>query len=219
MRRCSYPLQWPPNTKRTKPAERQRSRFGSRGQGQLSPYEAAKQVIAELHRLHASFVTITTMLPTRHDGLPYSDGRSEDPGVAVWFTHHGRERCLACDAWTTHGENLRAIALSIEAMRGLERWGVAEVVERTFAGFAALPAAGGGEEAPQEPPPKKLPWRDVIGGHWPDLPPEDLLAIAKRRHRARITQHHPDRGGDTATAAELNAALAEAEAELGGRDA
>lgn len=214
MARSPYPLQWPPNTARTKSEDRKRSAFGRGVHGQLSPYETAKELIAEMRRLGASFVVITSLLPMRHDGLPYSDGRSEDPGVAVWFTHRGHERVFACDAWRTHGENMRAITLSIEAMRGLERWGMADVIERAFAGFAALPA---GE--PERP--TKKPWREVLGGAsvggWPDsqLEPEELLAVAKARHRKLIQLHHPDRGGDVAVAAELNAALAEAERELG----
>lgn len=213
MKRSPYPLQWPEGFKRTKPIDRARSRFGGTNvgnRGQVSPYEAAKDVIAELTRLGASNHVITSQLPTRHDGLPYSDGRSDDPGIAVWFVHKGQERVFACDRWFTPGENLRAIALSIEAMRGLTRWGMADVETRTFAGYAALPAGG---ETP--PAPKKRPWREVLGETWPELDNDELLVIAKSRHKKLIAIHHPDKGGDLAIAAELNVAIAEAEAELG----
>lgn len=220
MPRSPYPLQWPANTPRTKPGDRERSRFGGTNagnRGQVSPYEAAKDLLLEIQRLGGSHAVITSLLPTRHDGLPYSDGRSEDPGVAVWFVHKGHERVFACDKWRTHGENLRAIALSIEAMRGLDRWGVAGAVEKAFAGFAALPAGKTEDNAP--PPPVKRPWREVLGetfAPWPELDNDELLVIAKARHRKLIALHHPDRGGDVAIASELNVALAEAEAELGG---
>lgn len=210
MPRSPYPLQWPPTSPRTKSENRKRSHFGATRGGQLSPYEAAKGLLDELRRLGASHVVITSLLPTRHDGLPYSDGRSEDPGVAVWFVHRGHERVFACDAWRTHGENLRAIALSVEAMRGLERWGMADVVERAFAGFAALPAG----DADTPPQPRKRPWREVLGSTWPELDHDELLVLAKSRHRKLIQQHHPDAGGTHELAAELNAALAEAEKEL-----
>lgn len=210
MARSPYPLQWPQGSKRTKPADRRRSSFGARAQGQLSPYETAKDLLAELRRLGASHVVITSLLPTRHDGLPYSDGRNEDPGVAVWFVHKGHERVFACDAWRTHGENMRAIALSVEAMRGLERWGMADVIEKVFAGFAALPAG-------EPTQPAKRSWREILGqtfAPWPELDAEELLVLAKSRHRKLIVLHHPDRGGDPTIASELNAALGEAEAEL-----
>ena len=92
------------------------------------------QAIFALGRLKADQVIITSLLPTWHDGLPHSDGRSEDPGVAVWCRYNGRERVFACDQWQTHAENLRAISLSIEAMRGPVHWGMAEVAEHAFAG-------------------------------------------------------------------------------------
>lgn len=105
MKRSPYPLQWPPGRSRTKPADRRNSQFG--GREPLTPYEAAKSLLAEVKRLGASHAVITSMLPTRHDGLPYSDGRTDDPGVAVWMVHRGHERVFACDRWRTPGENLR----------------------------------------------------------------------------------------------------------------
>lgn len=211
MTRSPYPLQWPPNTPRTKPQDRRRSAFGdAKSKGQVSPYEAAKDLLHELELLHASHVVITSLLPTRHDGLPYSDGRSEDPGVAVWCVYRGHERVFACDEWRTHGENMRAIALSIGALRGLSRWGMADVADRAFAGFAALPAGSGEEFVPKA----HRPWRDVLGGVWPELENVELLVLAKARHRKAIATAHPDAGGSHELAAELNTALAEAEQEL-----
>jgi hypothetical protein len=212
--RRPYPLQWPPGQKRTPPQNRMQSRFGDRrwshaDRGGVSPYEAAKELLSELRLLGASHVTITSQLPTRNDGLPYADGRCQDPGAAVWFVHRGHERVFACDRWFTVGENLRAIALSVGAMRGLSRWGMADVEERAFAGFAALPA---GE-------PERPAWREVFGvGDLGDLPPADLLSVVKGRHRKMIAAEHPDVGGDTARAAVLNVALAEATAELAATD-
>lgn len=180
-----------------------------------SVYEAAKDLVAELDRLKASRAVITSLLPTRHDGLPYSDGRSEDPGIAVWCVYRGRERVFACDEWQTHAENLRAIALSIAALRGLARWGMADVAERAFAGFALLPAGQDDGALPPAPPPRP-PWREVFGvaALVDDLVVDDLVAVVKARHRKLIAEAHPDAGGNADHAAELNAALDEAIAEL-----
>lgn len=218
MTRQPYPLQWPPNTRRTNPSDRRRSTFRTRVDGTFrlpSVYEAAKDLLDELRRLKADRVVITSFLPTRHDGLPYSDGRSEDPGIAVWCVYNGRERVFACDEWQTHSENLRAITLSIEALRGLSRWGMAEVAERAFAGFAALPP-GAPDVLPE--PPRRPPWREVfaVDESLTDLANDDLAAIIKARHRKLIAAAHPDAGGDTAAAAAINAALDEALAELAG---
>ena len=40
---------------------------------------------------------------------------------------------------------LMRLAKSIEAMRGIERWGPSQMMERTFTGFAALPEKSGSD--------------------------------------------------------------------------
>lgn len=213
MARKPYPLQWPETAKRTPLGARERSRFGPKGRGEVSVFAAAVDVRRELNLLGAGNSIITSMLPTRSDGLPYADGGrvQHDPGIAVWFELAGDEMVFACDRWATAGENLWAISLSINAMRGLERWGMADVVNRAFAGFKALPPGSAGT-MPAGPPP----WREVLGGAWPpDLDKADQLAIAKARYRAAIAKSHPDAGGSHELAASLNAAIAAAELELG----
>jgi hypothetical protein len=192
------------------PGDRQHSQFGGRHRDALSAFATGQDVIDELARLGAGSWVITSNLPSRGlEGIPYADApRGVDPGIAVWFAYKRVERVLACDRWYRPEENLRAIAKSIEAMRGLERWGVADVLESVFTGFAAaLP--------PGAPPAAKRPWRDVLEmGNHQMLDASDQLAVAKARHRKLIAEAHPDAGGDHVRAAELNAALTEAEAEL-----
>jgi hypothetical protein len=208
MKRQPYPLQWPSRLPRTKAAERRWSQFGGRSRGDLSPHATGQEVVEELTRLGAANAVITSCLPSRGpEGIPFADApKGDDPGIAVWFEFRRVERVFACDRWRMPAENLRAIAKSIEAMRGLDRWGVADVLEGVFAGFAAALPAGA---------PVKREWREVPGGTWPEIAPEELAAIAKARHRRLIAVVHPDAGGDVARAAEVNAALDEAIAELG----
>lgn len=63
----------------------------------------------------------------------------DDSGVAVYFNYDGKQRVLACDKWKTPAENIRALGLTVEALRSLPRWGSSEILERTFSGFPALP--------------------------------------------------------------------------------
>jgi hypothetical protein len=144
--------------------------------------------------------------------LPYANASAGgDPGIAVYWIERGNERVIACDRWNHVDLNMRAIDMSLVAMRGLDRWGAAEMVERAFAGFA-LPAGPGPTTAR---PPAKRPWREVLGGIWPTaLDAETTLEIAKGRYRVAIKAAHPDVGGDVAIAAALNVAMAEAESEL-----
>src|SRR3546814_19053229 len=51
---------------------------------------------------------------------------------------------FACDRWDTVRDNVRAIGKTIEAIRGIERWGASDMMERAFSAFEALPAPGGG---------------------------------------------------------------------------
>jgi len=207
--RSAFPLQWPEGWTRTKYSSRTYPKFVS------SLVEDRDAIIRRLQRRGGANIVITSQLPLNTKGLPYA-GPVEDPGIAVyWF--EGKidkartERVLACDRWIRVSDNMRAIAKSLAALDGIDRWGASQVVERAFAGFAALPPGSSGTIAT----PTHRPWREVLGGEWPALERADTLAIAKSRHRKAIAEAHPDRGGDPARAAELNAAMAEAEAELG----
>lgn len=206
--RSPFPLQWPDNWPRTPAEQRPDGRF------RLSLTMAVRELQRELFRLGATDAVITSDLPVKGDGTPYADGRASDPGIAVWFTLDGAEHVLACDRWTDAADNLRAIGCSIEALRGLKRWGAADLVNRAFTGFRALPAGT---------PPQRG-WREVFGPY-PELTPavvkkmsEDqranLVAHLRLLHRERIRTAHPDGGGSDAAAAELNVALDAAEREL-----
>jgi hypothetical protein len=201
-RRDPYPLQWPEGWKRSR--GRGIPRFGAKSFAWVRD-----SIIRQLNK-RGSHVVITSDLPLRQDGLPYANGRCDDPGVAVYWVEQGHERVIACDRWRQISLNMRAIDLSLTAMRALDRWGASEMVDKAFAGFAALPA--GPAAAP------KKTWKEIFGveGLQHVLGNAELLAIIKQRHRDRIKLVHPDLGGDPTIAAELNAALDDAERELGG---
>jgi hypothetical protein len=67
------------------------------------------------------------------------------PGVEISFDSraHGRQS-FATDEYDDWQDNVRAIALSLEALRAVERWGVSK--GRQYAGFALLAAGPGLEE-------------------------------------------------------------------------
>ncbi len=138
-------------------------------------------------------VVITSNTPLNSNGVP--DGRGSnpsDPGVAVWWQEKGGvERVIACDRWFTPAENLRAIAKTLEALRGIDRWGASQIVERAFAGFTALPAGG---ETHVEPD-----WWETLeidGALLETLDGEDLKAIVESRYRKLAKATHPDHGGN-----------------------
>jgi DnaJ-domain-containing protein 1 len=117
-------------------------------------------------------------------------------GVAVYFTYRGRQMCFACDQWDRIQDNIHAIRKTIEALRGIARWGTGDMMERAFTGFEALPAPG--QHA-------KRPWWQVLGVSR-DASPQTI----KEAYRSKAKACHPDTGGDETLMAELNAAYSEA---------
>lgn len=198
-----YPLSWPEGWPRTK--YRQRARFGSRAETNdrslrsLTIHAALRRLNDELARLPAHSIEISTNVAVRLDGLPYSDARiPADPGVAVYFKRGGKSLVLACDKWDRVQDNIAAIAAHIDALRGIERYGVGSL-DRAFTGYEALPAPG------------QRDWRDVI--RIDGRSPEDAGEL-RRMFAVLARQRHPDHGGDHAMMAELNTAYAEAQKEF-----
>ncbi len=208
-KRDPYPLQWPDGWARTPNWKRDVPKFIAK----LARDRDA--VIRRLERRSAANIVITSDLPVRGDGLPYANATAQDPGIAVWWVEKGAERVMACDRWRTVSYNLRAIEKSLDAMAGLDRWGASQVVERAFAGFAALPAGDQAERKEQ--------WYEILGAtdvyslyNDDKLSREDLMTIIKMRHRAAIKEVHPDVGDGGNEATRLNAALDEAKKVLEG---
>lgn len=134
MIRFEYPLQWLPQQPRTK--RQQRARFGGH-----SPSKAGDYLIEELKRLGAKNCIISSNLEQRlkGDGF-YANQRVEDAGVVVYFDLKNNSKAMACDKWDKVEHNLWALYLSVQAIRGLERWGGSEFLDGLFTGFKALPS-------------------------------------------------------------------------------
>src|ERR1035441_10176563 len=124
----AFPLQWPTGRPRTQyPA---RSRFDT------SQERAQRTIVEEVRRMGGSQLVISTNIELRRDGMPYANRREpSDKGVAVYFDYKKRPMCFACDRWDRIGDILYAIAKTIEALRGIERWGSGSMVEQAFTGF------------------------------------------------------------------------------------
>jgi hypothetical protein len=135
----AFPLQWPQGWQRTK--VQIASRF------EASATKALSLLRGEVSRLHGTSLVISTNVPLKADGSMRSDREPVDPGVAVYFVRDEKQVVFACDKFDLVRDNLQAIAKTIEAMRGIERWGASEMMERAFSGFKGLPeTAGKGED-------------------------------------------------------------------------
>lgn len=186
----AYPLHWPPGRPRTLPHRRDASNF------RVTLGDARDELFAEIGRLGARQVVVSSNVPLRQDGKPYANTpRLEDPGVAAYFNFKGRAMCFACDRWSKVEENMRAIAKTIDALRGIARWGTGDMLEAAFTGFAALPAPSATRE-----------WWEVLG-----VARTASIDECRAAFRRLAGEHHPDRGGDPARMAEVNSAWSTAQ--------
>ena len=187
----AYPLYWPEHRPRTDKHRRERSRF------RINFGAACSQLAAELQRLGAREVILSTNVPLRNDGMPYASARPpEDPGAAVYFTYKKNKMCFACDRWDRVQDNIQAIRHTIAALRGVARWGTGDMMEAAFKGFTALPA-----------PSAIRTWWEVLG-ILPGLRP--TRAAVEDIYRRLRSQYHPDKGGDPVKFHELQEAYDQA---------
>ena len=190
------PLTWPDGWKRSK--RQQASNFKK-----YSIAIATDFVLEELRRMgvRRNNVIISTDLELRQDGLPYSNQRTpDDVGAAVWWSgKDGIQKVIALDKYNRIACNIYAIGKTIEAMRGIERWGSGEILERTFTGFYALPG-------PDHVVGRS--WRDVLDYYGDDL------CEAETAYRKAMMKTHPDRGGSDEAFHEVLQAWEQAQGEL-----
>lgn len=167
----AYPLHWPENWPRTK--RRQSARFHTN-------FATARDgLLDEVRKLGGRYVVLSTNISLRRDGLPYANQPEPiDPGVSIYFEYNKKQMCFACDQWQKVKDNVQAIRLTIQAFRGMERWGASDMMNRAFSAFEALPA----------PTPES--WRDVL-----ECPDCRYLDDAKEQYRRLRKIHHPDCGG------------------------
>lgn len=186
MRDIGYPLAWPVGHPRVESWRRQQSKF------KTSLAQARDSLMHELHALGAGDIVISSNV----GGL--SARQPDDPGVAAYFKLDGEQHVIAVDKWAKVEDNLRALGKTIEAMRGIERWGTSGMMKRAFGAFKALPAT------------TTRTWREVL-----QAPHDTTLENARDLYRLYARIDHPDVGGSHERMAELNAAMEAAEEELG----
>lgn len=185
----SFPLHWPEHWPRA--CSRQQASF------QMSIKAATDHLMNELRLMGARYIVLSSNMALRGDGLPYASQRQPvDPGVAVYFQWRGKQMTFACDRWVKVQDNIRAIGKTVEALRGIERWGASDMMERAFSAFESLPPPVGYVA---------LTCWDVLG--IPPRSPRDAITAAYRR-QARSA--HPDQGGTREEWDRLRAAYEEA---------
>jgi hypothetical protein len=169
----AFPLQWPAHYPRA--AKKQDSAF------KCTLAQARDGVLREIERLKGKNVVISSNIPVKKDGNLYASQKpvDGDHAVAVYFTWKNEQYVMACDRYYSIQENLRAIEKSIDAMRGLERWGASDILQRAFTGFKALPEQG--HQVQTE-------WWVVLG-----LTPSATKEQITKAYKQKSKECHPDR--------------------------
>mgnify|MGYP001607642862 CR=1 FL=1 len=82
---------------------------------------ARGNLIREIKLLGGDNCIFSSDIPRRQDGLPYAAAKptSGDPGIAAYFNRKGKQLCFACDRYLTVDDNLHAIELTVQALRGI----------------------------------------------------------------------------------------------------
>lgn len=186
----AFPLTWPLHKPRTAHWKIERSGFDRR----RSFATVRDELVREIERLGGKSLIISTNIPLRQDGLPYATySRIRDFGVAIYFKREGKDMAFACDRWDRIEDNMHAITKTIDALRGVARWGTGDMMQAAFTGFTALPppiVAG-----------MSRTWWDVLG-----LGRDAGRAEIDAAYKRLASQHHPDKGGNTAAMTEINQA-------------
>lgn len=184
-----YPLHWPEGWPRTQAWKRKDAPF------KVTPAQARDEMLRELGLLGARDIQISSDQRLNRDGsLSAARYQLIDPGVAIYFRRKGVDVVLACDQYDNIHDNIRAIGKTVEALRGIERWGASDMLDRAFTGFTAI-------AAPEQ-------WWEVLG-----VTSAASSAEIDAAWREKMKAAHPDKpGGSDAAAARLNQARDDARA-------
>lgn len=181
----SFPLSWPIGKKRTEKYRRRKDPF------KTTMGKARDELLRQLRLLGASNIVISSNVATYHKGgkeIMYADqsAAKEDPAVAVYYTWKQSQYVLCCDIWDSVTGNLQALNKTVDAIRGINRWGTDDMMEAAFTGFKALPPK---EEKKEQPKPPR--WFEILG-----VRHNASIQEIKEAYRKKAMQHHPDRGGN-----------------------
>lgn len=176
----AYPVAWPIGRK--KEGGRKQAQWKSGG-SRLTFDQAVRRLAQEVGAItkpgqswRARELTLSTNFELRVDDRPRRDrSRPVDQAVAFYLELDGQPLLLACDRFDRIEDNIAAIAAHIDALRGQERWGVADL-KQAFAGHVALPA-------PEQ-------WWQVLG-----VSEQASVDQIDAAWREKMRAAHPDRAG------------------------
>jgi hypothetical protein len=218
---------WPEGVVRTPADKRKNSPFKAQWDETLLLLARQLQQM-EAHPSCTRIKTFHRHAVVRRDGMLRSDAPAPDnPGVILSFEvfkasgkRNERGQRLGkyvpvqfeCDRFTHWKDNVRAIALALEALRKVERYGVARASVSEVGRQQALP--------PTYIPAQGMTVDDAwaILAHFSKFTVEELMGVGARikdAYRQAMKHTHPDQGGNQDDAAKVNVAYEVLKAHLG----
>lgn len=163
--RTAYPLAWPFGWPKTELIRKEDARFKTTLSAALSMLKDEVCLLGGKNLVLSSNYTLGVKNP-------------KESGVVAYFDYENQPVAIPCDRWRRVEHNVKAIALTVEAMRGMDRWGAKAMIKAMFQGFKALPAATDGN------------WWDILG-----VAQNASRDFVKEAYRGLVKKHHPDAGG------------------------
>ena len=150
----------------------------------------------------------------RRDGMLRANARPTFPGVKLSFDSRYGPLTYATDAYEYWQANVRAVALALQALRAVDRYGVSRSGEQ-YRGWTALPAGSPSGEVSADDAARILAGYADAGVTADAVLMDAGVRAAAYRQAARRT--HPDHGGDPAAFAQVTDARELLDAWAGGR--
>ena len=152
----------------------------------------------ELSQLGSKNVVIQVALEDRDirlDGFPRANARPEHPGVIVSLDSAYGPLSYPCDTFQDWRDNLRAIALALESLRAVDRYGVTKRGEQ-YTGWKQLGGTSAAEMTAEQA-------ATFLVDHVPgltvpfllDAPIEHRPGFIAQAYRVAAKTLHPDAGG------------------------
>jgi hypothetical protein len=161
---------------------------------QRGPFRAAysdtlRLLEKELRHLAAKNIVVQAAVDERdirQDGMLRSDARPKRPGIILSFDSKHGPLSYPCDTYSAWEDNLRAIALALEALRAVDRYGVTRRAEQ-YRGWQQLPPPESRNPSASD---ATLVLAQILGR------PVEAYATIDAAIRDAELRTHPDRGGN-----------------------
>lgn len=150
--------------------------------------QTERDLLEEIRHLGAFELVISVDVDEdelRRDGAGLlANAKVRSPRVIVWVDGDAGPMSFQVDKFAQYRDNVRAVALGLNSLRRLDRYGMADTGQQ-YTGWLALPSAGESTDVAA-----------TVIAEAARIPLERVLEDPKAAVRQAQIRTHPDRGGD-----------------------